>query len=109
MHYKNIESWKIAIKRIAKEKELDIQDVQQRYVLEEFAIKIGESEYRDKLIIKGGFVVSTILGIDTRMTRDIDATYTSTIYDEKLLKDVLNEIIYTKTNSLFDYTLESIK
>lgn len=75
MKYKNIDSWKSAMKNLAKERNLDVQDVQQRFVLEEFAYKIGASDYKNSLILKGGFVVSTLLGLDTRTTRDIDVTY----------------------------------
>lgn len=74
MKYRNVENWKTEMKKLAKLKKLDIQDVQQRYVLEEFAEKISLSKYNKMLVLKGGFVVSTLLGLDTRMTRDIDVT-----------------------------------
>ncbi len=45
MKYRNVENWKTEMKKLAKLKKLDIQDVQQRYVLEEFAEKISLSKY----------------------------------------------------------------
>ncbi|MEG0423689.1 MAG: hypothetical protein RR524_03975 [Erysipelotrichaceae bacterium] len=33
MEFKNIDNWKIIMKEVAKQKKLDVQDVQQRYVL----------------------------------------------------------------------------
>lgn len=80
MKFKNINQWKEKIRKIAKEKNIDVQDVQQRYVLEEFALKISKSRYRNSIVLKGGFVVSCLLGIDERRTRDIDFTFNSTIY-----------------------------
>lgn len=70
----NIDSWKHKMKKYSEDLELDIQEVYQRFILEEFAHKISYSDYKEQFIIKGGFVVSTILGFETRMTRDIDLT-----------------------------------
>lgn len=109
MRFRNIDNWKTEIKKIALSRGLDIQDVQQRYVLEEFAEKIGSSKYNQMLIIKGGFVVSTLLGLDTRMTRDLDVTIRSTIYSLDEIQDILHEIIKTKTDCFFEYSIGSIK
>lgn len=105
MKYRNVENWKTEIKKLAKSKKLDIQDVQQRYVLEEFAEKISLSKYSNMLVLKGGFVVSTLLGLDTRMTRDIDITCKSTIYSLDEMKTILQEVIETKSESFFDYSI----
>lgn len=48
--------------------------MQQRYILEEFARKISKSKHKSSIVLKGGFVVSALLGIDERKTRDIDWT-----------------------------------
>lgn len=109
MKFRNIDNWKTEIKKKAKEKNLDIQDVQQRYVLEEFASKISASKYREQLVLKGGFVVSTLLGLDTRTTRDIDLTCRTTIYSEKDIKKIIQEILITPTDSFFEYSLLSVR
>lgn len=57
------------------------------------------------LVLKGGFVVSTLLGLDTRMTRDIDITCKSTIYSLDEMKTILQEVIETKSESFFDYSI----
>lgn len=108
MKYRNVENWKTEMKKLAKSKKLDIQDVQQRYVLEEFAEKISLSKYSNMLVLKGGFVVSTILGLDTRMTRDLDVTCKSTVYSLEEMKRILQEVIETKTESFFDYTIDYV-
>lgn len=105
----NINNWKVSMKRIADEKNLNIQEVQQRYILEEFAEKISCSNYRSTLILKGGFVVSALLGLDTRVTRDLDVTCNSTLYSIKEVEKILESIIHTSTKSLFHYSLSSLK
>jgi len=97
------------IRQLAKQNKVDVQDMQQRYILEEFARKISASKYRDSIILKGGFVVSALLGIDERKTRDIDFTFNSTIYDEKQIRGIIEEIIETDIQSFFEYELISIK
>lgn len=108
MKYRNVENWKTEMKKLAKLKKLDIQDVQQRYVLEEFAEKISLSKYNKMLVLKGGFVVSTLLGLDTRMTRDIDVTCKSTIYSLEEMENILQTIVETKSESFFDYSIDRV-
>lgn len=52
MKNKNLDSWKSAMKRIAKERNLDVQDVQQRFVLEEFARKLKFLNIKKALFLK---------------------------------------------------------
>jgi len=109
MQYRNVDNWKTEMKKISRERNLDIQDVQQRYVLEEFAERIGASKYAEMFVLKGGFVVSTLLGLDTRMTRDLDATYRSTIYDTQEMYRIIQEIVDTQIDSFFEYSLKNLK
>lgn len=44
------------------------------YAMERFLERLSVSAYRDKFIIKGGFLVSSMVGIDKRATMDIDTT-----------------------------------
>ena len=44
------------------------------YVMERFLERMSLSEYKDKLILKGGLLVASMVGIDNRATMDIDAT-----------------------------------
>lgn len=104
----NIDSWKHKMRRFSSEYNLDIQEVYQRFILEEFAQMISHSNYKEKFIIKGGFVVSTLLGFETRMTRDIDVTYSSIIYNEEEITAIINNIINTDYKSIFNYSISNI-
>lgn len=50
------------------------QIIIRNYVMERFLERLSLSIYREKLILKGGLLVSAIVGIDNRSTMDIDAT-----------------------------------
>ena len=109
MAYKNIDQWKNGMIKYAKEKNMDLRDVQQRFILEEFAEKISNSKYRDSLIIKGGFVVSNLLGFENRTTLDMDATVNSTVYSVEEINNMITDIIEDITKSFFDYRIGDIK
>ena len=65
---------KAIIKRKAKETNISAQLVMQNYMLERLLERISLSKYRQNFIIKGGFLISSIVGLDTRATMDLDAT-----------------------------------
>lgn len=109
MIYRNTDNWKSEIKKSAKLKGVDVPSMQQRFILEEFAKKIGSSPYGDRLILKGGFIVSTLLGMDTRTTRDLDVTCRTTIYDISEMENIVKKVIKTPSDSFFEYELADIK
>jgi len=49
--------------------------IMRKYVMERFLERLSLSDYRERLILKGGTLVSAIVGLDTRSTMDIDATF----------------------------------
>nr|WP_302682237.1 nucleotidyl transferase AbiEii/AbiGii toxin family protein [Latilactobacillus curvatus] len=46
----------------------------QEVALDEIVDRISRSPYRDNLILKGGFLIASMLGVDTRATRDVDTS-----------------------------------
>ena len=70
----NIMSLKAKINNISKEKKVAPQSVLQTYMLERLLERISVSEYKDNFILKGGMLISAILGISSRSTMDMDAT-----------------------------------
>ena len=109
MQFKSMDSWKAQMKKRAQEKKIDVTDMQQRYILEEFASKISHSEHKDNFVLKGGFIVSNLLGIDWRTTRDIDMTFRSTVYSETEIRNILMDVIQVKDDSFFQYEIDTIK
>lgn len=108
MKYTSIDQWKSKMKKLSDINNIDVQAMQQRYILEEFARKISKSKHKSSIVLKGGFVVSALLGIDERKTRDIDFTYNSTIYSIDEIKCIIEDICNTDTDSFFKYEIASI-
>ena len=71
---KNAMSLKAIVKNIAKDKGITAQLVLQNYFLERLLERISYSSYKNHLILKGGFLIASIVGLDTRTTMDMDVT-----------------------------------
>lgn len=65
---------KALIKNVAKEKGISAQLLMQNYMLERLLERISLSRYRSNFILKGGFLIASIVGLDTRTTMDLDTT-----------------------------------
>ncbi len=46
----------------------------QMFFFEHILIRIAESKYKNNIILKGGLLLSSIIGEDFRTTKDMDAT-----------------------------------
>ncbi len=71
---KNAMQLKAIIKNIAKEKSISAQLLMQNFMLERLLERTSISKYHDSFILKGGFLIAAMVGLDTRATMDIDAT-----------------------------------
>ena len=71
---KNPMQLKAFIKNMATKQNLSAQIVMQNYMLERLLERISLSEYRRNFILKGGFLIATIVGLDIRATMDLDTT-----------------------------------
>ena len=68
------------------------QIIMRNYVMERFLERLSLSSYRDQLILKGGMLVSAIVGLDTRSTMDIDATFKETQLTEESSRKAVEDI-----------------
>ena len=90
---KNSMSLKAKINNIAKEEKISPQAVMQTYMLERLLERISLSEYKDNFILKGGMLISSIVGIDSRSTMDMDTTIKGFKLDIENLTNILQAII----------------
>lgn len=96
---------KAKIKNFAKEKNLDSETVFQEYVLERFIDRISKSKYKNDFILKGGMLISSMVGVDLRSTLDIDTTIKGFEFKLDKLNEVLNEIIETDIGDMFTFKI----
>jgi predicted nucleotidyltransferase component of viral defense system len=77
----NAMSLKAKIRNIAKAKGVSAQVMLQNYFFERFLDRLSRSEYREKFILKGGFLIAAMAGLEARTTMDMDATVRSLSLD----------------------------
>ena len=70
----NAMSLKARLRNLAKEKGLPAQVILQNYMFERLLVRLAQSEYKDKFVLKGGMLVAAIVGLDNLATMDLDAT-----------------------------------
>ena len=80
-------------KQIAKDNNLTQLEVYQRFMFERILERISVSKYRDNFILKGGLLLSAMLGIESRTTRDMDVTIKGIDVSKEKMVIVLNEIL----------------
>ena len=61
------------IKNVAKENKADARTLMRIYMMERFLERVANSQYKDNFIIKGGMLVTAMVGVALRSTMDIDA------------------------------------
>lgn len=89
---KNPMQLKAFIKKKAAEKHISAQLVMQNYMLERLLERISLSKYKHNFILKGGFLISAIVGLDTRATMDLDTTIKGFTLTHEAIHSIFQEI-----------------
>lgn len=89
---KNPMQLKAFIKKKAAEKNISAQLVMQNYMLERLLERISLSKYKHNFILKGGFLISAIVGLDTRATMDLDTTIKGFTLTHESIRKIFEEI-----------------
>lgn len=89
---KNPMQLKAFIKKKAAEKNISAQLVMQNYMLERLLERISQSKYKNNFILKGGFLISAIVGLDTRTTMDLDTTIKGFTLTHDSICEIFEEI-----------------
>lgn len=89
---KNAMQLKAVIKNIAKDKHISAQLVMQNFMLERLLERISVSKYQQNFILKGGFLIAAMVGLDTRATMDMDATIKGWPVNEESIKKMFLDI-----------------
>lgn len=84
------------LKNISKKKNVDFNTLLRLYMYDRFLERLSKSKYRDNFILKGGFYLSTLFGVDNRATMDIDTAFRNASFDEETIIKMINEIVSIK-------------
>lgn len=80
------------IKSLANKTKADARLLMRIYMMDRFLERLSISEYKDNFIIKGGILVTSMIGISMRSTMDIDASIRNINLSEEDVLEVVGKI-----------------
>ncbi len=81
----------------------------QMFFFEHVLMRLEKSKYKHNIILKGGVLLSSIIGSDMRTTKDIDATLKSIPLNEETIRNIFEEILSIDIEDGFIFKIESVK
>jgi len=97
------------IDKKAKETNLPKQQLYGLYGLEQFLLKLNGSPYKDNLILKGGYLLSSVYGLNNRVTRDLDTTMINSPLTKEFLEELTDFITSPNEGGEEHFELRGIK
>lgn len=94
------------LKNISKDKNVDFNSVMRFYMYDRFIEHLSKSKYKDNFILKGGFYLSKLFGLDNRSTMDIDTAIRKTKFTEDNVIKMITEIINIDINDNVKFEIE---
>ena len=81
----------------------------QMFFFEHLLMRLEKSKYRDNIVLKGGVLLSSIIGEDLRTTKDIDATLKSLPLNIDSVRNIFEEILAIQIEDNVNFEIVSIK
>lgn len=106
---KNRDSLKAKISKLAAKTNISNKYIIQAFMFEALLKRISVSEYKDKFIIKGGLLLSSIFGVNLRSTMDLDTTIKGLPLNMQTIENVFNKIISIDLADNVKLKIENIK
>ncbi len=106
---KTPEQLKGSIRSMAAKKNLRAQEVLQMFLFERILERLANSAYKDNFILKGGLLISSIIGIGERTTMDMDTTVRGIQMEEDEIVKAIQEIISVDVGDEIIFEYESIE
>lgn len=97
------------INNMAKKNNLVANTVLQNFMMERLLERISVSQYKDNFILKGGFLIAAMVGLDMRSTLDMDTTIKGIPVNLETMKEMLNEIFSMDLEDNVTFQLKNIK
>lgn len=99
---------KALARNLTKGDSIQAQIIMRNYVMERFLERISLSKYRNNFILKGGMLVSAMVGLDTRSTMDIDTTIKNIPLSVENARKMIEEIIAIPIDDGMAFSIKSV-
>ena len=78
------------------------------YAMERFLERVALSKYKDNSILKGGMLVSALVGLQNRTTMDIDTTIRNLPLDSEQVKQIVEEIAAVEVDDNIHFIVKDV-
>lgn len=102
---KTSEQIKGAIRNISKKTGVNPNSLLQMCLFEGILEKLSKSKYSENFILKGGLLISSLIGVDMRSKMDMDITLRGIPLNEISIRKILNEILAIEIDADIEYKL----
>lgn len=106
---KTPEQLKGAIRNIASEKNLRSQEVLQMYLFERILERFAASRFRSNFILKGGLLISSMIGIQERTTMDMETNVRWLPMEKEEISDIIQEILALDVGDGFEFQFQRME
>ena len=106
---KTAEQLKGAIRNIAKDKNVRSQEVLQMFLFERILDRLAASSYKNNFILKGGLLISSMIGISERTTMDMDTTVRGIDMAEDKIERIVKEVLSIDAEDGIHFTYKRIE
>lgn len=106
---RNDSSLKGKVKAMARKNNLKPQELLQMYLFEHLLMRLEKSEYAEAFVLKGGLLISSMMGVAQRTTMDMDTTVVGMDMDAETVKAAVSSICSSDVGDGMKYSLERIE
>lgn len=97
---------KARINNSAKKAGIPPQAMLQSYLLERLLERLSQSRWRDKVVVKGGMLISSLVGVASRTTMDLDTTVRGFTLTHESAAGVFREIASVGVDDEWDFEFD---
>lgn len=97
------------IKNVARNNKADARVLMRIYAMERFLERLANSKYQDRFVIKGGILVTALVGVAQRSTMDIDTSLRNENLSAKDAERIVKEIAEIDLDDGVTFTIKSVE
>lgn len=97
------------IRAVASKSGLRAQEVLQMYLFEHLLLRLEKSSYSSIFVLKGGLLISSIIGLARRTTMDMDTTVVGMPMDRNSVERAITEICTICVDDGMEYQFERVE
>jgi hypothetical protein len=103
---RQLKAW---IANLSKKNNVEANILLQNFMMERLLERVSLSPYRETLILKGGFLIAAMVGIDRRSTMDMDTTVKGLPMNRESIEAILREIVAIDAGDQMNFEIQGIK